>query len=116
MHGENEVQIATAAAKRRGDIPDFLKNCPQLEEGLDLFWDAFGVLSTERQIGQGVMGPIPWSKIMQYADRYELDFDQAERMVAYIRAMDKVYAEHFQSRMKAAWSKTSPQSSTPSKS
>jgi len=109
------LHIATAASKRRGDVPDFLKNCPQLEEGLDLYWDAFGVLTTTRMIGQGVMGPIPWDKIMYYCDRYELDDDQRERMVAYIRAMDNTYSDHFQSKMKAAWSKNSPPSSTPSK-
>jgi hypothetical protein len=113
VHGENEVQIATAAAKRRGDIPEFLKNCPQLEEGLEIYWDAFGVLTTTRMMGQGFIGPIPWTAVIQYCDRYELDFEQSERMIAYLRALDKVYQEHFHSRIKASWQKASPQAPSP---
>lgn len=40
---------------------------------------------------------------MDYADRYSMDEEQAERMVAYIRAMDRVYLDHFQQRIKDKW-------------
>lgn len=93
-----------------------LKNAPQIEEGLDLHWDAFGVLTTTRQIGQGVLGPIPWTAIMEYCDRYEIEEEQAERMVAYIRAMDRVYLDHFHKKLKDKWqAATSNPSSTTSK-
>lgn len=92
--------MAKAAEKRRGQVPEFLRDAPQIEEGLDLHWDAFSVLTTTRQIGQGVMGPIPWDKIMDYASKYDLDEEQGERMVAYIRAMDTVYLDHFHKKLK----------------
>jgi len=50
---------------------------------------------------------------MDYADRYGMDEEQAERMVAYIRAMDKVYLDHFQQRIKDKW-QSSTNKSAPS--
>lgn len=47
---------------------------------------------------------------MEYADRYGLDEEQAERMVAYLRAMDRVYLDHFQKKLKDRW----PSNSKPS--
>lgn len=52
---------------------------------------------------------------MEYADRYELDGEQSERLVAYIRAMDRVYLDHFQKKLKDKWQSNSPPSSTASK-
>jgi hypothetical protein len=98
---------------RGSKIPDFLKNCPVLQEGLDLFWDAFGTLSTCRALGQGVLGPIPWTAIMDFCDRMEIVDEQRDRMVAYLRTMDKVYIEHFSQKLREKWqTSSSPQSTT----
>lgn len=93
---------------RRGAIPDVLQTAPELQEGLDLFWDAFGVLSTTRQLGQGFIGPIPWDKIMEYCDRRELEEEQVERMLDYLRAMDSVFQAHVNTKAKATWLAPSP--------
>ena len=41
-------------------------------------------------MGMG-MGPIPWDKIMEYADRYELDEENTEAFNVIIRMMDIEY-------------------------
>lgn len=52
---------------------------------------------------------------MDFVDRYGLDEEQGERMVAYIRAMDRVYLDHFQKKLKDKWQNSSNPSSTASK-
>lgn len=40
------------------------------------------------------LGPVPWSKIVEYADRYGLDPDVSEAFVDIIRTMDVAYMKH----------------------
>ena len=54
---------------------------------------SFHDLSTERSIGMS-LGPIPWSKIVQYADRYQLEPDVTEAFVDIIRIMDVAFMKH----------------------
>lgn len=104
-------------ARKRGKIPDFLRDAPTLNVGLELYWDAFGALTTCRSIGSGAMGPIPWTAIMQYCGHMEInDFDQIERMIDYLRAMDKTYIEHFSNKLKSMspkWSSQTPSQPSP---
>lgn len=37
------------------------------------------------------IGPIPWTAMVKYADRYRLDYDVAEAFVDIIREMDVTY-------------------------
>lgn len=57
-----------------------------------LFLSAFMELTTERQIGMG-LGPIPWSAILLYAERKNLDPGIHEAFVHVIRAMDSAYLD-----------------------
>lgn len=52
--------------------------------------EAFWNLNTERQIGEHVSS-IPWSKIQQYADHYELGFEEAEKFHNIIRKVDDAF-------------------------
>ena len=54
---------------------------------------SFHDLSTERSVGMS-LGPIPWSKIVQYADRYQLEPDVTEAFIDIIRTMDVAYMKH----------------------
>lgn len=54
---------------------------------------SFHDLSTERSVGMS-LGPIPWSKIVMYADRVGLDFDVAEAFIDIIRTMDVAFMKH----------------------
>jgi hypothetical protein len=54
-------------------------------------WDAFWVLSADRQVGMAV-GAIPWSVIDRYAERNGIeDFETFHTL---LRAMDNVYLTH----------------------
>jgi hypothetical protein len=54
------------------------------------YWEAFGDLSTERQIGMGI-GPIPRSSILAYAAEHDLLGDAAEHFLSIIRQIDNEY-------------------------
>ena len=69
-------------------------NAPKLRQGLELFYGAFWDLSTERQIGFGAVGQIPTTKIDEWADRYELNWNQREALKACVRKMDRTFISH----------------------
>lgn len=54
---------------------------------------SFHDLGTERDIGMS-LGPIPWSKIVMYADEYGLDPDVKEAFVNIMRTMDVAFMKH----------------------
>jgi len=49
---------------------------------------AYTRLSTERQLGYGCVGPIPWSAIDRWCDRYDYDPDIVELFCAVISFVD----------------------------
>lgn len=61
--------------------------------------EAFGALSCDRQIGMG-RGPIPWSSIHRYGERYGLVKDDFDRLARIIRAMDGAYLSYLNERDK----------------
>jgi hypothetical protein len=58
-----------------------------------LFYLAFFDLTTERSMGFGE-GPIPWSKIEDYARIKNITGDQKSDLHQFIREMDMVYLKH----------------------
>ncbi len=79
----------------RGKIPypDAIKNAPELDFTLALYYGAFFDLTTCRTVGMGE-GPIPWTSINDYCSRLDLSVDQSDDMFYYIRIMDGVYLDH----------------------
>lgn len=61
-----------------------------MDVGLELFYEAFHELSSCRQIGLG-LGPIPYTAIVEYCDRNEMDVDHT---VEIIRRMDGALLDH----------------------
>lgn len=59
----------------------------------NFYLKSFHDLSTERSIGMG-LGPIPWSKIVEYADWYGLEPDVIEAFVDIIRTVDVAYLKY----------------------
>lgn len=51
---------------------------------------AFWELSSTRQFG-GVVGPIPWDKIIEYGERKGLDPAMMEVFLDVIRSLDEAY-------------------------
>lgn len=60
------------------------------DEDRDFYFEAFRRLSTTRQIGFAT-GPIPWDKIMHYADTQKLDDPNREVLAVVIGEMDAAY-------------------------
>lgn len=70
----------------------FLDNRPELHEHLAFAWQAFLELSTDRPVGLGGAGPIPWAAIDRYARRYRLDdVDAFEIFMTLVRAADAAW-------------------------
>jgi hypothetical protein len=68
--------------------PQVLSSQPRLPVSLVMYLEAFYELDTERSIGPGVMGRIPWSKIILYGEHYGFDLDE---LVFFIRKMDDAF-------------------------
>lgn len=54
---------------------------------------AFQDLCTERSMGASRAGPIPWSKIVMYAQVRQMDYESYLVMERLVRAMENRYAD-----------------------
>lgn len=61
-----------------------------MEPWMGFFLTAFYRLSTERSVGMGV-GPIPWSKIIDYGERYGFTGLSLDLFLDIIERMDSHY-------------------------
>jgi hypothetical protein len=73
-------------------LPERIANAPQLELHLLFYWNAFLDLDTERDFGWG-LPQIPWTAIYTYAEAYGMNDAEFDRLLMFIRAMDKVKIE-----------------------
>ena len=78
--------------RRKGlDVPEPGFERPEFGAGLELFYQAFWDLNTERRdVGQ----PIPWSSIQSYADYLAADDTLREELHALVRALDAEHLRH----------------------
>lgn len=91
--GKAESLIITNCILRNKELPEQIQNAPELFDGLEIYWNAFGDLTTCRSIGFGV-GPIPWTAIRDYADEYQFVGEQRILLFRHIRAMDMAYLDY----------------------
>ena len=63
---------------------------PALTTYETIIWDAFGELSTERSIGMS-MGPIPWSRILQYARHHGMSVADTDSFIQTMMAVDSTH-------------------------
>lgn len=89
-HGKNEQAVIQQCIRERSPFPDFIKDAPELEPGLALYYIAFLDLAGDRN---GMGGPIMWSSIQKYCEHYNLDEDQTEAMFYHIRRMDVIVSK-----------------------
>ena len=75
------------------NLPDKIKNAPEILPGLELYYEAFTELSSSRSSGFGV-GAIPWMALDRWAERYGLEGDDFERLAIYIRMMDAEFIKY----------------------
>ncbi|WP_425374938.1 phage tail assembly chaperone [Methylobacterium segetis] len=94
-------------AEEDGVVPAALLARPDLPEHLSFAWDAFWALSTDRALGFGVVGPIPWSSLDRYAARTGItDPEEFERLARLVGAMDAVWRERMREEVKGEGGKS----------
>lgn len=71
-------------------LPQRIQNAPELDLGLQFFFNAWSELGRDRPVGFGP-GPIPLSSMYLYAAYHELDEEQVEDLIYFIGAMDTVF-------------------------
>lgn len=98
--GPHEQTIAKQAIRAGQPIPARIANAPELHVGLELFLNAFFDLDTERQAGFSI-GPIPWSKIREYAAAYRFDEDLTEDLFYFIKQLDNANMARIEREQKA---------------
>lgn len=77
------------------ELPESLKEAPELFFHLRPYLEAFYELDTER-----TEGPIPWSSICKYADRKNYDWEEEEILFYMIRRIDEVVLKHRSDKIK----------------
>jgi hypothetical protein len=116
-HGESYRRIQERGEKAGIDVSDKLpawyKEPP---EGPDpaverLFLDAWGYLSTCRQIGMAV-GPIPFHLMVWYAERRGFDQDTTDMFCEVLLEMDSAWLKKRAEEAPSTPSKSKPQTKT----
>lgn len=97
--GESEEKISRNALKRFGRLPEEIKNAPELNPGLDLFWDAFADLASCRSPGFGTLSQIPWTAINDYAIRFGIEGFLFDRLIYYISEMDNFFLKKLREKV-----------------
>lgn len=77
-----------------GRLPSWYQAQPPQQRGEEFYLKAFHRLGTERQFPGNGFGPIPWSRIEEYADRAGLDARMHVVFVDTILILDSLYREH----------------------
>lgn len=102
--GPHEQTISKQAIRAGQPIPARIANAPELHFGLELFINAFLDLDSERDAGF-TLGPIPFSKIREYAKAYEFDEDLTEDLIYFVKALDNANMKRLEREAKAKKSK-----------
>lgn len=88
--GPSEHQLAKQYKQAGEQLPERIKNAPQLDKGLQFYMQAFYDLDTERSHAMGYTR-IPWSAINSYAKALELDEEDRDDLIYLINAMDEAH-------------------------
>ncbi len=89
---EKGAKIAQAAIDAGEEIPDTAVP-PDLDAGLETYVSHFWELSTDRSIGFGCLGPIPWTSVDRYARQWCTTDVEYEDFLFFIRKLDTVFLE-----------------------
>jgi hypothetical protein len=68
-------------------------DAPTLFLGLEFVYSSFWDLSSDRSVGMGT-GPIPYSSIIRYADRFNLSSEETEEFAYLLREMDSEFLDY----------------------
>ena len=97
--GAEKILAANRAAGRKDEDLPFMRDRVEVPHHLSWTWEAFWTLSTERQMGFGALGRIPFRAILEYARAYGLTgTDALDRLVHLVMAMDREFLEAVSSK------------------
>lgn len=97
--GKAEARILKDCYTWHREIPDRIKNAPELHLGLELYLEAFMELNTCRSVSWSA-GPIPWSAVQDYGMTFEFAADEMEDLHYHIRRMDAAFLDQQDSKPK----------------
>jgi hypothetical protein len=97
--GPIEQNIAKQAMRAGQPMPERIVNAPELQQGLQLYLQAFFDLDCERS---HAMAPtaIPWTSVQDYAKAFEFDEEQTEDLHFFIRRMDSEHLKRIATKIK----------------
>jgi hypothetical protein len=87
---QHEEDIIEKCVQFGHELPDFVKEIPEVLPGLEFILEAFLELSTTRPSGFG-LSRIPWTAIRQYSNDEGLTGEDREHFEAVIRSLDASY-------------------------
>lgn len=91
MQWGKDLQFLLDLYEETGKMPRALETRVELPEHLDFFWDAFWECSTDRKLGFGALGEIPFSALDRYANRFGVVGPAFDRFRYLLRRMDTAY-------------------------
>lgn len=103
-HAPGEQALLELAVRQKRPVPEHIKNAPQLEMGLEYYFEAFREISTERRTPTS---PIPASAIRNFCRDYGLDEEMADDVYSHVMGMDDAYLPWAISRQKEIQAKAS---------
>jgi hypothetical protein len=95
--GPVEQDIIKQAFLMRMPVPEKIRNAPQLRLGLELYLEAFYDLNSCRPAAWGI-APIPWTAMRDYADAYDFEDDQRERLMRHVPLLDQAFRRYHEDR------------------
>lgn len=81
-------------ANRRDAMPSHIPPEPELKSEDSWYLSSFFDLSTDRAIGMGGVGPIPYQAIISYCEFWEFDQESSEIFIRIVRELDSVFLAH----------------------
>lgn len=97
------------ARRQNGRVSERIQNAPELLPGLQLYVDAFNLLTRSRSIGQSGYGTIPYGEISQFCKDENIKGEDRSAMFFLIGEMDRFFVEFQAKRSKAAVEASKPQ-------
>ena len=81
-------------------VPERIQNAPDLQLGLELYYNGFLDLSSCRSVGMA-LGPIPFMAMLEYCVLRGIEGEQQEDFVWLVQRLDAKYLEWSSSRVKS---------------
>ena len=92
--GKDEEFIIKQSKLFNKPIPNSILNAPLLRIDLELFYEAFNMLNTSRNLFEGGIGYIPYNVISCFCKDENIIGETREDVFYYIQMMDNAYVQY----------------------